>query len=98
MEMFNPPHPGAGVRAWMGDQITVSALAKHLGMTRANLSMILNGRLGISAAVALKLSEAFPETNAKFWMDLQTQYDLAQARKRKRVKIAPVSTLLKKAA
>jgi addiction module HigA family antidote len=98
MEMFNPPHPGAGVRAWMGDEITVSALAKHLGMTRANLSMILNGRLGISAMVALKLSEAFPKTDAQFWMNLQTQYDLAQARKRKRTKIAPASTLLKKAA
>jgi addiction module HigA family antidote len=98
MEMFNPPHPGAGVRAWMGEQLTVSALAKHLGMTRANLSMILNGRLGISATVALKLSEAFPKTDAKFWMDLQTQYDLAQARKRRRAKIAPVSSLLKKAA
>ncbi len=41
MQMFNPPHPGAGIRAWMGDGITVSALAKHIGMTRANLSMIL---------------------------------------------------------
>ena len=47
MQMFNPPHPGAGIRAWMGDSITVSALAKHIGMTRANLSMILNGRLGV---------------------------------------------------
>jgi addiction module HigA family antidote len=98
MEMFNPSHPGAGIRAWMGDEITVSALAKHLGMTRANLSMILNGRMGVSAMVAIKLAEAFPKTNAQFWMDLQVQYDLAQARKRKRVKIAPIAKTLKKAA
>jgi addiction module HigA family antidote len=98
MEMFNPPHPGAGIRAWMGDAITVSALAKHLGMTRANLSMILNGRLGISAMVALKLSEAYPKTSAQFWLDLQTQYDLAQARKRRRTKIKPIASVLKKAA
>lgn len=96
--MFNPSHPGAGIRAWMGDEITVSALAKHLGMTRANLSMILNGRMGVSAMVAIKLAEAFPKTNAQFWMDLQVQYDLAQARKRKRVKIAPIAKTLKKAA
>jgi addiction module HigA family antidote len=57
--------------------------------------MILNGRLGISAAVALKLSEAFPKTDARFWLTLQNNYDLAQARKRKRAKIAP---LFKKAA
>lgn len=90
MEMYNPPHPGRIVRAWMGDTITVSALAKHLGMTRANLSMILNGRLGISAFMALKLGDAFPKTDAKFWMTLQTHYDLAHARRKKRRKIAPV--------
>jgi addiction module HigA family antidote len=68
-------------------------------MTRANLSMILNGRLGVSAAVAIKLSEAFPKTTAQFWLRLQTEYDLAQARKRRRKgEIKPVFTELKKAA
>jgi addiction module HigA family antidote len=90
MEMYNPPHPGAMLREEMHTDITVSDLARHLGMTRANLSMILNGRLGISAAVAIKLGEAFPKTNAKLWMDLQTQYDLAHARRKKRRKIAPI--------
>jgi addiction module HigA family antidote len=97
MQMFNPPHPGAGIRAWMGDSITVSALAKHIGMTRANLSMILNGRLGVSATVAIKLAEAFPKTDAQFWMNLQTQYDLARARRKKRAKIRPIQTALKPA-
>jgi len=45
MSMFNPPHPGLLVRECMGEKLTVNALAKHLGMTRANLSMILNGRI-----------------------------------------------------
>jgi addiction module HigA family antidote len=74
----------------MGDTITVSTLAKHLGMTRANLSMILNGRLGISALMALKLGDAFPKTDARFWMSVQSQYDLAHARRKKRRKITPV--------
>ena len=84
----------------MGDTLTVGALAKHLGMTRANLSMILNGRLGISAAVALKLSQAFPNSSPQFWMTLQANYDLSQALKRKRRKISPIfkSAALKKAA
>jgi addiction module HigA family antidote len=96
MEMFNPPHPGAGIRAWMGDNITVSDLARHLGMTRANLSMILNGRLGISAMVALKLADAFPKTDARFWLALQTSYDLAHARRKKRKKIAPIFVIASK--
>jgi addiction module HigA family antidote len=95
MRMYNPAHPGIILKEYMGDNITVSALAKHLGMTRANLSMILNGRLGISASVATKISEAFPNSDAEFWLGLQNQYDLAQVAKRKRAKIAPI---LKKAA
>lgn len=106
MEMYNPSHAGQILRLHMDKKITVSALAKHLGMTRANLSMILNGRLGVSAPVALKLSEAFPKTDAHFWMAIQSQYDLAHARRKKRKKITPIfvmdskkkTTPLKKAA
>jgi addiction module HigA family antidote len=85
----------------MGDAVTVSALAKHIGMTRANLSMILNGRMGVSATVAIKLAQAFPKTDAQFWMAIQTQYDLARARRKKRAKILPIKPAkptLKKAA
>jgi addiction module HigA family antidote len=89
MQMFNPPHPGRILRACMAD-MTVTALAKHLGVPRVNLSNILNGKLGISAAVALKLGEAFPDQDANVWLGLQAQYDLAQARKRKRSKIKPI--------
>ena len=90
MEMFNPAHPGLLVRECMGEKFTVSDLAKHLGMTRANLSMILNGRMGVSAAVAVKLSEAFPNQDAELWMALQSQYDLWHVRKRKRAKVSPL--------
>jgi antitoxin HigA-1 len=90
MEMYNPAHPGRIVRECMGETITVSALAKHLGMTRANLSMILNGRMGISASVAVKLGEAFPNQDAELWMALQSQYDLWHAKRRKRMKIQPL--------
>jgi antitoxin HigA-1 len=89
MQMFNPPHPGRLIRAAMGDKLTVSALAKHLGVTRAHLSMILNGRAGISALMSLKLDEAFDKSSG-FWSGLQFDYDLAQARKVKRRKIKPI--------
>jgi addiction module HigA family antidote len=86
MEMFNPPHPGTILRDIMGDTITVSALAKHLGVTRTNLSLILNGRAGISPLMSLKLDEAFGKSEG-LWMRLQVQYDVAQARKKKRTKV-----------
>jgi|SRR5665213_1033121 len=98
MPMFNPPHPGRLIRTEMGDTLTISALAKHLGVTRAHLSMILNGRAGISPLMSLKLDEAFDKSEG-FWYRLQTGYDLAQARKIKRSPVASIyGRLLKKAA
>jgi addiction module HigA family antidote len=86
MEMYNPCHPGEMLRVYMGEEMTVTELAKHLGITRANLSLILNKRAGISAMMALKLDEAFGTTEA-FWLRMQIQYDLARARRVKRTKI-----------
>ena len=54
--------------------------AKALGVTRATLSNLINGRAGVSPAMAIRLAKAFggsPET----WLKLQMQYDLAQALK-----------------
>ena len=90
MRLFNPVSPGDILRAYMADTITVTALAKHLGVPRQNLSMVLHGRLRISAAVALRLSEAFPQSDPEFWMNLQTQYDIAQERKKKRKQVKPL--------
>jgi antitoxin HigA-1 len=100
MKMFNPPHPGRLVREFMG-RTTVTQMAEHLGMTRANLSMILNGRAGISALVAIKLSEALPNWRPEFWLALQNDYDLWHAGRVKRPKIKPIwvgAPELKKAA
>ena len=89
MRLFDPDFPGIILREYMAD-VTVTALAAHLDVPRQNLSMILNGRLGISAALALKLSEAFPQSDAEFWLGLQSQYDIAQEQKKKRKQIKPL--------
>ncbi len=57
--------------------------AQALGVTRANLSRILNGHTGISADMAIRLSEAL-ETSPEFWLNLQMQYDLWNASQRQR--------------
>lgn len=61
MQMFNPPHPGEVLREDLGE-VTVTAAARHLGVTRASLSRILNGSVGISPDMALRLSEALGTT------------------------------------
>jgi addiction module HigA family antidote len=86
MPMLNPSHPGSILREYMGEKITVSALAKHLGVTREHLSTILNERAGVSPLMSLKLDEAFG-TSEGLWYKLQANYDLAQARRVKRAKV-----------
>jgi addiction module HigA family antidote len=89
MEMFNPSHPGRLIREAMGDNISVTALAKHLGVTRAHLSNVINGRAGVTALMSLKLDEAFGKSEG-FYHRVQQGYDLAHARRIKRRKIQPL--------
>ncbi len=86
MLMFNPPHPGKVLREYLG-KVTVTDAAKHLGVTRASLSRILNGSVGISAEMAWRLSDALG-TNPELWTGMQTQYDLWLASRKKRKKIS----------
>ena len=78
------------MRDYLGE-MTVAEAAKRLGVTRAHLSRILNGRAGVSAAMSLRLSAALG-TSPEFWLKMQMQYDLWQAQKTKQPKIRPSLT------
>ena len=84
--MFNPPHPGLVLRDYLGE-VSVTAAANHLGITRAALSRIVNGNAGISADMALRLSDAFG-TSPDLWIGMQAKYDLWQAAKKRRRKLS----------
>lgn len=79
MRMHNPPHPGLVLREYLSG-MAVSTAAAHLRISRVTLSRVLNGKAGISANMALRLSSAF-RTSAEFWMNMQGQYDLSRARR-----------------
>ena len=85
MAMFNPPHPGIVLKEYLGD-VSVTTAADHLGVTRAALSRILNGNAGISAEMALRLSDALG-TSPELWTGMQAQYDLWQASNKRRRKL-----------
>lgn len=90
--MRHPAHPGEIVQEYMeGLGLTVSPLAAHLKITRANLSRIIHGRTGVSAEMALRLSEAFGNS-PEVWITLQANYDLARAVRGRRVKIARLAS------
>lgn len=62
----------------MGIQLNI---AESLQVSRKVLSQILNEHAGSSAEMAIKLSVAFG-TSAEFWLNLQKNYDLWQARQK----------------
>jgi addiction module HigA family antidote len=82
MAMLNPCHPGEILRDNLeAAGLSVIDAAARLGCTRQALSRLLNGKAGISPAMALAL-ERIGWSNASFWMRLQAAYELAQERRR----------------
>jgi addiction module HigA family antidote len=79
--MKNPPHPGRIVRQDCIEplKLTITETAKVLGVTRQALNNLVNGKAGISAEMAVRLSKAFGGS-PEVWLRLQTNYDLAQLR------------------
>jgi len=59
MPMKNPPHPGLSVRHDCLEPLglTVTEAASKLGISRKQLSDIVNGRSGISPEMAIRLDK-----------------------------------------
>ena len=83
MEMFNPPHPGKILKEMYLPEynLSVSAFALKLGISRVTASELVNCKNGVTAAMALKLAKAFG-TSAQMWLNMQQAYDLWQAKLR----------------
>lgn len=80
MTAKTPVHPGTILRAqFMGPyNLSASALAIRLHVPAPRVNDIVRERRGISPDSALRLARFF-RTTAQYWMDLQTEYDLAVA-------------------
>ncbi len=80
MLMHNPPHPGEIIKELCIEPLglSVTEVAKALGVSRKTLSSIINGKSGVSPEMAVRLSIAF-NTSSESWLNQQTQYDLWQA-------------------
>jgi addiction module HigA family antidote len=81
--MFDPPHPGEILKEeyMVPMKLTVTSLASTLGISRKNLSEIINEKTGISAEMAVRLSKAF-NTSAELWMGMQKEFELSKALKK----------------
>lgn len=83
MPMKNPPHPGLSVRHDCLEPLglSVTEAARKLGISRKQLSNVVNCRAGISPEMAIRLDKAFGG-GADTWYRLQSAWDLAQAKRK----------------
>jgi addiction module HigA family antidote len=81
-----PVHPGAVLRDELDEVgVSQSALAEHIGVLPKTINEICRGKRGISAEMALKLSQALGAT-PYFWLNLQNNWELSQIRSPKKIK------------
>ena len=74
---MRPIHPGEILREdYLAPlEMSANALAKAIGVTPARINEIVREERGITADTALRLAKYFGG-NAKFWLNLQTTYEL----------------------
>ena len=54
-------------------------LARRMGRPVNAINEIVNGKKAITAATALQLESVMPEIPARFWLNLETDYQLTKA-------------------
>jgi len=87
--MHDPASPGELLREFMGNH-SATELAEHIGVARATVSRILNGRTAITMDLSIRLGEAL-SLSPDFFAKAQLQRDLREASRRKRRKIKPLA-------
>jgi antitoxin HigA-1 len=80
---MTPTHPGEFIRAEILDELglSVSAAAEVLGVRRATLSDLLNGKAALSAEMALRVEKAFG-VDMEMLLRMQAWYDTYAMRQR----------------
>lgn len=87
--MHNPAHPGEVLKDAL-KEMSITAVADHIGVTRVALSRVLNCKARVSPEMSIRLSEALG-TSPDLWFKMQLQYDFWQASQKKRKKIKPLA-------
>jgi len=81
-------HPGRLLRRELEARaLSANRLALDIGVPSGRITDILNARRSISADTAVRLGRYFGN-NAQFWLDLQSQYDIAAVERARGKEIA----------
>lgn len=90
--IYKPVHPGTIVHDALiiGAELSVTDAAHKLGISRTSLSRLLNGHVGISPEMALRLAKLL-NTSVEMWINIQAQYDTwLISKKYNQIKVIPL--------
>ena len=92
--IMSPVHPGEILLEEFLNQLSVSQyqMAKKIGVPARRINEIVHGQRRISADTGLHLARYFG-TSERFWMNLQTRYDLGIERDRLGVVLDEINPL-----
>ena|ERR1022692_1278111 len=81
---FTPPSPGETLKLRIvgkkePGRITQEELADAMEVSRRTVNQIIKGKRAVTASMALRLSRVLG-TSPEFWLDMQRDVDLFQAR------------------
>ncbi len=60
-------------------ELSQKELAKRMGRPINTINEIIKGKKAITAETAIQLEEVMPEIPARFWLNLETDYQLNKA-------------------
>jgi antitoxin HigA-1 len=83
--MYNPARPGELLKESLG-KTTVTELARRIGVARATVSRVVNGRTAVTVDLSIRLGQALG-LSPDFFSKAQLQYDFWIALNKKRPKI-----------
>ncbi len=88
---LTPIHPGLVLQDEIDELgISQAKIAQHIGVLPKTINEICRGKRGISAEMAMKLSQSLG-ASPQFWLNLQNNWELSQLKKPALQRIAPIA-------
>ncbi|OGR32926.1 MAG: addiction module antidote protein, HigA family [Desulfuromonadales bacterium GWD2_61_12] len=88
--MHDPAHPGEVFREFLPEEMTVGEVAARLGVSRPHLSRLLNGHTAMTAEMAIRVG-MLTGTSPESWLANQMKWELAQALRKERAVVEPLT-------
>jgi addiction module HigA family antidote len=73
---IKPVHPGVYLKEFLSElKISQYRLAKEIGVPAMRVNLVVNCKRPVTADLALRLGRYFGQ-NPRYWMNLQSRYDM----------------------